>query len=336
MSRLCYSFLFLIFFPVFCFSQSYVVQGRVVSKINDEPIVGADVFYDGTSIGTLTDTNGFFELDSKTPINSPLVIQYMGYKTVLIQITETSFNQVYLEEAVTQLEGVVLEPDTWSRAKKMRIFKKEFLGRTNHRSSILNPEVIRLYYKASKKTLYAYADIPIEITNKKLGYKIKFHLIDFEVTFHNSEGALDAVHKSYYAGTSQFTDLEKDPDKRMIKLRNETYLGSLLHFFRSMYESRLTEEGYQLFQRGSIISENVAYSYQLEEGMLVAEQKIENLGVLYKGKSSLIKVITNPIFVDSYGIFLPPDSIEIGGVMGIHRVGSMLPADYAYVNNNVD
>lgn len=331
-----YVLFLLILLPLCFYSQNYIVQGKVLAKNDGEPIAGADVFYDGTSIGTITDMDGFFELDSKNPINSPLVIRFLGYKTIIIQRIESSFNEFFLEEDVTQLEGVTLEPDTWSRAKKLAIFKKEFLGRTNHGSRILNPKVIRLYYKLSNKTLYAYADVPIEISNKKLRYAIKYDLQDFEVTFGQGKGASNGIRRTYYRGASQFTDLKKGPGKRIGRLRDKTYLGSLLHFFRSMYESRLSEEGYRFITKGKETPVSDAYESHVEDGMLVVKQKIKGLGIFYHDEWSYIKSITNPIYVDSYGIFLPPNGIEVAGIMGVQRVGSMLPADYAYQGNMLD
>ena len=44
------------------FAQSYVVKGNVVSKLDNEPLIGVSVMQKGTANGAVTDMDGNYEL----------------------------------------------------------------------------------------------------------------------------------------------------------------------------------------------------------------------------------------------------------------------------------
>ena len=65
-------------------AQNIKVHGTVLSKTDDEPLIGASVVSKVTgSVGVATDFDGNFEIS--VPANSPLTISYVGYKTVTVQ-----------------------------------------------------------------------------------------------------------------------------------------------------------------------------------------------------------------------------------------------------------
>ena len=61
-------------------------RGRVVEESTNQPLTGASVIIDGSSIGSVTDIDGNFSL-SDIQINEPLiVISYIGYETARLQL----------------------------------------------------------------------------------------------------------------------------------------------------------------------------------------------------------------------------------------------------------
>lgn len=58
--------------------QSSEVKGQVVD-VNGEPIIGASVKIKNTSLGTITDLNGFFILKDESAKN--LIISFIGYES---------------------------------------------------------------------------------------------------------------------------------------------------------------------------------------------------------------------------------------------------------------
>lgn len=80
--------------------------GRVVGSDDKLPVVGASIRIKGTSIGTVTDVNGNFSL--QTPANGQiLVISYIGYQTLERPVTG-SFMNIALTPANNTLNEVVV------------------------------------------------------------------------------------------------------------------------------------------------------------------------------------------------------------------------------------
>lgn len=70
----------LILIPIFAFSQSTgMISGKIVDSSNNEPLVGANVFLEGTSLGAATDLEGKYYIYKVPAGNYKLVISYLGY-----------------------------------------------------------------------------------------------------------------------------------------------------------------------------------------------------------------------------------------------------------------
>ena len=83
-------------------------QTKVTGVVYEEPgmgAIGANVVAEGTTVGTVTDFDGFFELNVPAGVKN-LVISYMGYKTVTVAVKENV--NVTLESDTEQLEEVVV------------------------------------------------------------------------------------------------------------------------------------------------------------------------------------------------------------------------------------
>ena len=83
-------------------------QTKVTGTVYEETgigAIGANVIAEGTTVGTVTDFDGFFELTVPAGVKN-LVISYMGYKTVTIPVK--SVVNVTLESDAQQIEEVVV------------------------------------------------------------------------------------------------------------------------------------------------------------------------------------------------------------------------------------
>ena len=72
------------------------------------PLSGANVLLKGTTIGTQADFDGKFTLAFPDDNSNILVISYIGYKTVEIDITGKTSIEIILPEDASQLDSVVL------------------------------------------------------------------------------------------------------------------------------------------------------------------------------------------------------------------------------------
>ena len=83
-------------------------QTKVTGTVYEETgigAIGANVIAEGTTVGTVTDFDGFFELNVPAGVKN-LVISYMGYKTVTIPVKPNV--TVTLESDAQQIEEVVV------------------------------------------------------------------------------------------------------------------------------------------------------------------------------------------------------------------------------------
>ena len=101
----------------FTYSQS--IEGTIISNHDNTPLEGVSVYFDGTTIGTTTNTKGVFKLEIEKQISANLVISYIGYKQLIFQDTDVIPKIFILEEETTSLDEVVITTDDWSRTKKM-------------------------------------------------------------------------------------------------------------------------------------------------------------------------------------------------------------------------
>ena len=90
--------------PLTAFAQQFS-KGTVVDEAN-LPLMGAEVYWNGTQIGVSTDDNGTFTL-KRTENSNTLVISYIGYKTKTVKVTNSEALHIQLEPQ-SALEEVVV------------------------------------------------------------------------------------------------------------------------------------------------------------------------------------------------------------------------------------
>ena len=90
------------------------ISGKVLSAVDDEPIVGASILVQGSSRGTITDFDGKFTIDVQA--GETLVISYVGMRT--ISVTATDGLVVKMEEDAEVLDDVVVTALGISRSEK--------------------------------------------------------------------------------------------------------------------------------------------------------------------------------------------------------------------------
>ena len=62
-------------------ADEYAISGYVKDKNNGNPLIGANIFIEGTSIGVASDKNGYYEIDNIERGNYTFKVSYIGYKT---------------------------------------------------------------------------------------------------------------------------------------------------------------------------------------------------------------------------------------------------------------
>lgn len=336
---------------IFSFTTSYpqTISGTVFNDKN-EPIVGASVYLDGTTFGTITNNNGEFSLSLKTRINSSLVIRCIGYETLVLQdFYDNPFIKIELTTKPYQIKEVVVKRDRFSRKQKLKVFKEQFLGNTRAGKSciIKNESDISLYYNETNNTLYATSENPVIIVNEYLGYTITTNLVEFYVVFNQTSIRGEHIKNSLFLVTTLFED-NSNNNVKFNKRRSRSYFGSPLHFFRNLSLNKWDEKEFLLFNGSRPVIPNhyftitdtidlkkviIANNIDDEALRSINSSKIplfSSFNILYKKrKQSKVIFRTNTIFIDKYGINTSPDLIQFGGEMGKKRLGDLLPFDYS-------
>ncbi len=88
-------------------AQQKSVKGTVISKIDNQPIPGANIQIKGTTIGAISDIDGNFII--QVPGNeSVLIISFIGYLTQEITVGNQSTFEIFLAEDTRQLGEVIV------------------------------------------------------------------------------------------------------------------------------------------------------------------------------------------------------------------------------------
>ncbi|CAL2103518.1 conserved exported protein of unknown function [Tenacibaculum sp. 190130A14a] len=231
-----------LFFSSLSFSQ-ITLEGSVVSSDN-KPLEGASVYFNNTTIGTITNANGKFNLKVKEG-NYLLIVSFLGYQTKQLSINSKNKNQkikVILEEETNVLNEVIVKKIVYDHVWKNNLihFKRAFLGKSAaaQKCKILNEKDLYFSYDHDTNTFKAFSKKKLLIKNKELGYIITYDLVDF--IMHDD--------KLFFSGYAQFKDLRKKVRSKYHRNRIKAFNGSRMHFLRSLLEHKTEKEGFIIHQ----------------------------------------------------------------------------------------
>ena len=104
MKGICLTLLSILSFSLF--AQNLTLRGTV-ADVTGDPLIGATVQVQGSTIGTVTDVNGNFTL-LNVPPDAVIEITYVGMHPGVFALNGRTFLQVVLEEDTELLEEVVV------------------------------------------------------------------------------------------------------------------------------------------------------------------------------------------------------------------------------------
>jgi hypothetical protein len=214
-----------------------------------KPIARASVYINGSSIGTSCDDEGAFFLRGFPKPPYKISVSAIGYETNIEGISQTSdLNAItiLLKPKTLQLSETVIkspEKDGWELYGDQ--FIVDFIGYSDFakQCKVRNPEVLSFLYDENELVLRVYAEQPLIVENRALGYKITYWLDDFTKDYR--------ARTVFFKGASQFEDLITDKtSKRKVRRwqanRTSAYRGSIYHFMTSLYNNRTIDEGFEV------------------------------------------------------------------------------------------
>jgi hypothetical protein len=241
--RIFYGICFLLFGLVS--NGQKLLKGIVLDAQKNTPIPNASVFLNTTSVGTVTNEQGNFSLTIPNG-KYELVISSIGYETNTQTINSTNapdFITVKLKIKAEVMQTVIIESFVKDGLTKWgKFFVESFIGTSNLAKDcrIKNTKVIKFRHSKTKNELSAFADEPLIIENRALGYTIRYQMEAFQYDF--KTGYL------LYAGYPFFQPMKGNSarQKRWENMRSEVYAGSIMHFMRAVYRNKTAEEGFEI------------------------------------------------------------------------------------------
>ncbi len=356
-----FNIIFLVFLSAGVFAQTKF-SGRVLNQSGDQPIAGASVYFNNTSIGSTTNEKGEF-LIMGAP-GGEVVISSVGFERLVYklspdQVANKSFT-FKLAEKEAMLRDVLILPDAL-RKKYLQLFRDNFLGLTEEAdlSKITNINSINFASGGKKNAFIAYSDTPLTIINRKLGYILKFDLVEFYFDERSGE-------TSFY-GYSRYEDM--GDKKRWVSNRRKAYYGSSLHFLRSLINNELEQERFSILNvRADSLKQtsNTGLSYykKIDVGIPITVKDIikkdtttdlfvatwkDRLMVHYFkdpagkrylskkvmladsrniGAKSYLKLKEENLHIDHFGIIADPLNVLFGGYWVYEKAANLLPFNY--------
>src|SRR5579859_3982107 len=225
-------------------SPGNTLAGTVTDSITGKPLAGVSVYLNNTSKGTVSASDGVFRL-SLPPGTYQLVVSAVGYATALTEVNGSRLSgllQVRLRPQATELAAVTVEPyEKRGWGKYGKFFWNNFIGTGANAAScsILNKEVLRFHFYKRSNRLSVTATEPLLIENDALGYTLEYTLQEFVSDF-------NANIITYYGYPFFREKTPKNEERKQSWIRNRqfTYLGSLMHFMRSLYAGHSLRESF--------------------------------------------------------------------------------------------
>lgn len=220
------------------------LTGLITDSATGKPLPGVSVFLNGTTKGTVTHPNGTFTLPIP-PGRYELIASAIGYGTKLTRVNSRDLPKtlhITLTTEAEELASITVEPylkDGWKRYG--RTFWQYFIGTTRNADecSIKNKDALRFHFYLKSNQLSVTAVEPLLIENKALGYQLEYRLERFVCDF--------ADHIVSYYGYPLFRDIpttDEEKKKKWADNRELAYMGSMMHFMRSLYAGKVREEGF--------------------------------------------------------------------------------------------
>lgn len=226
--------LFLFLFPLYS-SVAQSIKGTVVNDAGQK-ISNANIYIDGTKIGTVSKEDGSFILPLPEKSSGNVVFQKENYETLTKPASEIIGKtlKVVLLKSNT-IEEVTIIPYTEEAYKNyISYFLDQFIGYDHEQVRIKNQRTLKFSYDKKNKILKVKAPKTLIIENKNLGYEIEYNLVNFSADFESK--IINCT------GTSLFKEVKNNSKTKLNRMN--AYDGSLLHFFRSIYNNTVAADGF--------------------------------------------------------------------------------------------
>jgi hypothetical protein len=221
------------------------ISGVVQNAETKEPITGALLYINNTSQQVISNAEGKFTFNNVGKFSGEIIANSLGFNfaKAAFDVEATSVN-LMLTPIAKMLDGVIVrKPEKDGYEKWGRLFTNLFIGENHivgNSCKIKNTNILQFFYDKQTDALSVSAKQPLQIENKYLGFLLTYTLEEFEFSL--------KTRLLFFSGYPSFAELKGKDRKRKAWLENrdEAFKNSLLHFMRSLYRNKLTEQGFTL------------------------------------------------------------------------------------------
>ncbi len=333
MQKFLLSVLLVISMQIVFAQNDFYIKGRVTDTAG-QPLAKASVFCQNTTLGTITDNDGAFQL--RLPKGGyDLIVSFMGYETFQTQVSNSTAEElnVMLLPKEKTLEDVVFVGSTEladGLEKYGEFFNENFIGTTDNAAlcQIENPQALKFFFNKKKNRLKVTQREDLVIINQALGYKIHYKLDSLTYEYNTKTCT--------YTGFPFFELMNGTPEeeREWKAKRLKAYNGSRMHFMRAWYDHTIKEEGFEIEKVMSLdpfTSETIAHPYDSSFYSIdSSEVSIDYNGYL---RIKYHKEMPEKAYIEFYK--LPPHLRAQLTVITINEGFNILSNGYFYDQNDV-
>jgi hypothetical protein len=224
------------------------VTGTVVDDKTGAPVSGANIYINKTQSGTVSGSDGSFAIRPGVAERVELVVSHVQYekKIIILDKNERLAIKIRLLPKVSELGEIVVQSRNKENWKKWgSLFFDYFIGSSVFASDceILNHDVLRFSFTNNEQRLRVKAGDKLLVRNNALGYVYHIDLDSFAYSFQTN-----SIVYTYTVFFEELQGVGLAERNEFQKKRLLAYLGSRIHFMRSLYQNRLQGEGFEVFR----------------------------------------------------------------------------------------
>lgn len=336
--------------------KSGIVYGSVKEKLSGKTLENVNVFISGTTLGTATNQDGFYEIKFVPEGYQIVVASIIGYKVKAFEIDIVD-NQRYLINFYLDTLNYMLKtieiiqdfPEEWR--ENLKVFKKYFLGMTDlSEECIIENENNLEFTRDEVGNLEVKCPIKLSIINNALGYTIDCILLLFSCN--------ETVRNVKYIYHTKFIELKpknENEENKWIENRKWCYLRSLKRFLKAAVNLDLFNYGYIIGQsyRPFDLSLDSNYKRKSKGSFWIKEPNpVTNLQIIKSSKENKKYILTFDHYlyidnnltgeiswlyllhdtseIDEFGETNNPMSIQTFGSFANNGTANLLPKDYYF------
>jgi len=247
----------LVFSVVITNAQQFSISGKITDA-NKQPLEFCNIYVTGSTIGTTSDPKGFFKLENLKPGLYDLIISHIShepaYRQIIITDNDIDLGSIELKETTFELMSVeVSQKQNKDWKNQFKQFKTLLLGDHSKNRYIEIPNEYNADFVVEDEVIKEAYPFQLQIINTYTGFEIDYTVKSLKITEKGSRLIL---------GSARFTELAAQSSRqenRWKANRQTAYRGSIRHFFRSLLQDKLNDNGFlvQLTNQSPIMSERV-------------------------------------------------------------------------------